>query len=76
MIEIVDAAYKNFRVISFVLESDCVIMGENNLLSRLVMEKNNWRRIKSILVMVLAFVSQDKITFSMIPACKLFSDRI
>lgn len=76
MIEIVDAAYKNFGVISFVLENDCVIMGENNLLSRLVMEKNSWPRIKSILVMVLAFVSQDKITFSMIPACKLFSDRI
>lgn len=49
-------------------------MDENNLVSRLVMKKNNGLRIKSILVMVLAFISQDKITFSVIPVCQLFSE--
>lgn len=49
-----------------------VVMGEKNFVSRLMMKKKNWLRIKSILVMVLAFISQDK----MIPSCKLFSDRI
>lgn len=51
-----------------------LIMDENNLVSRLVMKKNNGLRIKSILVMVLAFISQDKITFSVIPVCQLFSE--
>lgn len=62
--------------VCFALESDCVIMGENNLLSRVVTEKNNWPRIKSIFDHGLAFKSQNKITFSMISACKLFSEII
>ncbi|CAN0012397.1 unnamed protein product [Bubo scandiacus] len=30
------------------IKSDCVIISENNLLSRVVTEKNNWPRLKSI----------------------------
>jgi len=48
MISIVDAAYNNFSVFSCVLESDYVIRDENGLLSRVVTEKNNWPRIKSV----------------------------
>lgn len=48
MIEIADAAYNNFSVFSFGLERDCAIVSENNLLSRMVIEKKNWLRIKSI----------------------------
>lgn len=33
---------------SFPLESDCVIVDENNFLSRVVMEKNSWPGIKKI----------------------------